>query len=77
LGSELLAQLATTAREMPSDGDGVDAKEGCDGGHRESIDLRHHDDRSATRWQRVEGLPNSCPDEKRRLRITVLGCRLL
>jgi len=61
---------------MPPDGDAADAKNGRDGGHRESLKFVHHDDSSATRRQVVECPPHRGSDQKRPFRVFVLDYRV-
>lgn len=49
----------TASREMPTNGDGADAQQRRDGGHRESFDLAQYDDSSAARRQAIECPPHA------------------
>jgi len=61
---------------MPPDCDGVNAKEGRDGSHRQSLEFVHHDDSSATRRQVVERPPHRRPDQKCPFWVVVLDRRV-
>ena len=62
---------------MPPHGNGVDSKEGRDGGHREPLEFVHHDDSPATWRQVVECPPHRHPDQKRPFRVIVLDWRAI
>jgi hypothetical protein len=72
--SESSAQLTAGAREMPSDRDGIDAKQGCDCCHGLPLEFVHDEDGSPTRGQVVERPPDRCPDHKRLFWIGLLDC---
>jgi hypothetical protein len=64
LVSESPRELAATARKVPANGNGIDAKEGRDRRYRQPLEFVHHDDSPATRRQVVERPPHRRPDEK-------------
>jgi len=67
----LPGELATTLNKVPPNGDGADPKKGRNGRERESLDLAHHDDSTATWRQTVERPPHGGPDEQRFLGVVV------